>query len=334
MMNSLTFVQNLPQTPWQTELQHAVRDPATLLKQLDLPTSLLTTVYNPARFALRVPRGYVARMRKADPNDPLLRQVLPLVTEQDKVAGFTLDPVGDQQSEKVTGLLHKYQGRVLLITTGACAVHCRYCFRQHFAYADAHPLREPAVWEYLQAHTDIKEVILSGGDPLTLTDKRLAEFVQRLASVSHIQRLRIHSRLPIVLPERITDDLLTLLTTSRLQSLLVVHTNHPNELDLHVIDALHRLNRAGVTLLNQTVLLKGVNDTAETLVQLSEQLFHAKVMPYYLNVLDRAQGTAHFEISLETAQGLLESLRCQLSGYLVPKLVREVAGAPYKVPVY
>ncbi|EIJ44180.1 lysine-2,3-aminomutase-related protein [Beggiatoa alba B18LD] len=333
MMTPLTLVHDFPQNTWQTALQQAIRDPAILLKQLDLPLSLLNQVYNPARFALRVPQGYVARMRKADPHDPLLRQVLPLVAEQENIAGFVLDPVGDHIAEKHAGLLHKYQGRVLLVTTGACAIHCRYCFRQHFAYGDAHPLQSPAVWDYLQRHTDIKEVILSGGDPLTLSDKRLTDCIQRLASLSHIQRLRIHSRLPVVLPERITPELLQLLTQSRLQPVLVIHSNHPNELDTTVVTALKQLADAGISLLNQAVLLKGVNDNIATLVQLSEALFQARVMPYYLNLLDRTQGTAHFEVNLSTAQHLLEGLRRQLSGYLVPKLVQEIAGAPYKVPV-
>ncbi len=319
-------------TSWQCELREAIHDCAHLLKLLELPASLLTqTITTKERFMLRVPKGYVARMRKGEPNDPLLRQVLPLLEEHKQLQGFRLDPVGDTAAEKVPCLLHKYQGRVLWLTTGACAIHCRYCFRQHYHYAT--PLRSnQAVLDAIRSDASITEVILSGGDPLILSDKYLSELVQHLVRISHVKRLRLHTRLPIVLPERVNDELLTLLTGTRLQVVMVVHANHPNEIDESVNKVLQRLVEVGMTVLNQSVLLRGVNDNATTLIALSERLFNSRVLPYYLHLLDRVQGAAHFEVPIETAALLLEEMRIALPGYLVPKLVKEVAGMAYKQP--
>jgi len=320
------------QSDWQRELRQAIHNPLYLLKLLKLSDSALAhSVAAKQSFSFRVPRGYVARMRQGDSDDPLLRQVLPLEAENKQIQGFSIDPVSDVAAEKVPGLLQKYQGRVLLVTTGACAIHCRYCFRQHYHYSAYNP---SAVLDSIRADSSITEVILSGGDPLTLTDKRLAELAHSLASISHIQRLRLHTRLPIILPERINDELLAWLTGTRLQAIMVVHANHANEIDEKVNKALQSLVDVGITVLNQSVLLRGINDNAAALIALSEALFKNRVLPYYLHILDRVQGAAHFEVPTETSIQLLEQLRVALPGYLVPKMVREVGGMAYKQPLY
>jgi EF-P beta-lysylation protein EpmB len=274
-------------------------------------------------------------MRRRDPRDPLLRQVLPLGAELEAVAGFRDDPVGDRPASLGTGLLRKYHGRVLLIATGACAVHCRYCFRRHFPYGEENASADgfaPAL-ERIAADPGIREVILSGGDPLTLSDRRLGELVRRLAAMPHLVRLRIHTRLPVVLPERVDDRLLEWLAGTRLAKIVVVHANHANEIDRPVREALARLRRAGASLLNQSVLLRGVNDDAGALADLSEALFAEGVLPYYLHLLDRVRGAAHFEVPEPEARGTYEALRARLPGYLLPRLVRELPGAPAKLPV-
>lgn len=322
---------------WKNALAAAVRDPAELLALLELPRELLEGARQGAGcFPLRVPRGYVARMAKREPGDPLLRQVLPLGEEFATVPGFVDDPVGDLQSSAVPGLLHKYAGRALLVATGACAIHCRYCFRRHFPYADENPSRGnwDAALAYLAADCGIEEVILSGGDPLLLDDARLRELVRRLEAIPHLRRLRIHTRLPVVLPERVDSLLVSWLRSSRLLPVMVIHANHANEIDDEVRRALNELRQADVTLLNQTVLLQGINDSAEALAELSQTLFDAGVLPYYLHLLDRVQGAAHFEVDEERARELMACLRARLPGYLVPRLVREVAGEPFKRPVF
>jgi EF-P beta-lysylation protein EpmB len=322
--------------PWQRLQSAAITDPAVLIGRLGLDPGLLPAARRAARhFGLRVPEGYVARMRPGDPDDPLLRQVLPLDAECRDVPGFTDDPVGDHEAMKVPGLLHKYAGRVLLVTTGACAVHCRYCFRRHFPYADANPARaqwRPAL-EYITAHTDISEVILSGGDPLSLSDERLADLVRALADIPHVRRLRVHSRTPVVLPERVDDPLLTWLRPGRFATAMVIHANHAREIHGPVRDALARLRNAGVQLLNQSVLLRGVNDRVADLVDLSQVLFEAGVLPYYLHQLDPVRGAAHFRVSDERAVRLHRELSALTPGYLVPRLVREIPGADSKTPV-
>jgi L-lysine 2,3-aminomutase len=284
-------------------------------------------------FPLRVPRGFVARMRPSDPRDPLLRQVLPLAEECLAVEGFGADPVGDLSAMVVPGVLHKYHGRVLLTATGACAVHCRYCFRRHFPYADANPAVDQwhSALGYIAGEKSITEVILSGGDPLSLPDRRLADLVRRLEAIPHLRRLRLHTRVPIVLPERVNDELRDWLGATRLKTAVVVHANHANEIDASVMTALAGLKTSGAELLNQSVLLRGVNDSTEALMALSEKLFEAGVLPYYLHMLDKAQGTAHFEVEEAAARRLMAELNRQLPGYLVPRLVREIPDAPGKL---
>ena len=321
---------------WQQALAEAISDPAELLSLLELPRELAPTCRDAARqFPLRVPRSYAARMRKGDPADPLLRQVLPIAAENDAVAGFIRDPVGDLEAMPLPGVLHKYRGRLLLITTGACAVHCRYCFRRHFPYGDANPA--PASWrqalDYIAADPSITELILSGGDPLSLPDRRLAELASQLAAIPHVKRLRLHTRLPIVLPERVDTALLAWLASSPLQKVMVIHANHSNEIGADTRHALGALRDCGVTLLNQSVLLRGVNDATEVLAELSEALMAAGVLPYYLHLLDKVQGAAHFDVPEPTALALMEELQDRLPGYLVPRLVREIAGFPAKTPV-
>ncbi len=303
---------------------------------LELEPVLLEPARAAARlFPLRVPRAFVARMRKGDPDDPLLRQVLPLGMELKDAPGFSADPVGDLASRQRPGVLHKYRGRVLLITTGTCGVHCRYCFRRHFPYADeaarADGWREAL--DYLRGDTSVREVILSGGDPLSLNDRLLAELVSALQRIPHIYRLRIHTRQPVVLPSRVDASLLAWLAACRLQKVVVLHVNHAHELDAAVRTAFANFRQAGVMLFNQSVLLRGINDSVETLAGLSEALFAAGVIPYYLHMLDRVQGAAHFEVPENQARTLMGKLRTRLPGYLVPRLVREVPGALSKVPL-
>ncbi|MDO9371015.1 MAG: EF-P beta-lysylation protein EpmB [Gammaproteobacteria bacterium] len=331
---SAQSVTSLPLAHWQRELAQAVSDPARLLQMLELPPSLLSASrLAAAGFSLRVPRGYVARMRKGDAYDPLLRQVLPVAEEAVETAGFRFDAVGDLGAMPVPGVLHKYQGRALLVATGACAIHCRYCFRRHFPYAEANPAQEgwSAALDYIAADSSLREVILSGGDPLSLSDTRLSALSGALQSIAHVKTLRIHTRLPIVLPERVDDALLGWLAASRLRPVMVVHANHAHEIDAAVRHALGRLVATGVVLFNQSVLLAGVNDSVQALAALSEALFDAGVTPYYLHLLDRVQGTAHFEVDEARARDLMHGLRACLPGYLVPRLVREQEGMPFKL---
>lgn len=318
---------------WQRELAGAVTDPAELLHLLDLPDYALPLAQGTGRrFSLRVPRGYVARMRKGDPHDPLLLQVWPLSREDEITPGFGSDPVGDLAATRGTGVLHKYHGRVLLIATGTCGIHCRYCFRRHFPYAEANPARDDwrSALDYLERDASVTEVILSGGDPLLLSDQRLEGLARRLAAIAHLQRIRVHTRLPIVIPQRVDDALLGWLGATRLRPVMVVHINHANEIDAAVRMAMKRLSDAGVVLLNQSVLLRGINDSAQALTRLSEALFDAGVMPYYLHLLDRVQGAAHFEVAQAEAQSIMVHVQRLLPGYLVPRLVREEAGVPSK----
>jgi EF-P beta-lysylation protein EpmB len=318
---------------WQHELRKAYSRPADLLEFLELDLGLPTLALDRLRdFPLRVPRGFAARMKKNDPADPLFLQVWPRLQEAEPAAGFLADAVGDLHKLRPGGLIHKYHGRALVIATGACAVHCRYCFRRHFPYSDALAARDH--WQetlrQLADDASIEEVILSGGDPLSLSDEKLAELVEGLDAIPHLRRLRIHTRQPVVLPERVDAPLLAWLARTRLQTAVVIHANHANELDKAVAAALTRLKLAGVTLLNQSVLLRGVNDSEAALEALSVRLFDCGVLPYYLHLLDRVEGAAHFEIPLEEAAILMRALSSRLSGYLVPRLVREDAGAAAK----
>lgn len=326
----------LRQTPqWQREWAQAAIDPRALLTQLQLDPALLTGAYAAARdFPLRVPASFIARMRPGDPHDPLLRQVLPLDAETVPVAGFGIDPVGDAAARVAPGVLHKYAGRALLTVTGACAVHCRYCFRRHFPYADnnASAGEWSAALAHIAADASIHEVILSGGDPLSLADRRLAEMVQALAAIPHLRRLRVHTRVPIVLPSRVVPGLIAALG-SRLPVVVVLHANHARELAADVNAALADFRAAGWVLLNQAVLLRAVNDDVDTLADLSEALFAAGVVPYYLHMLDKVAGAAHFEVPPARAEALHRALRARLPGYLVPRLVQEIAGADAKMPL-
>ena len=320
---------------WRQALRNAVTDPRELLALVGLSRLAESLPTGDAGFALKVPRGFVARMRHDDPDDPLLLQVLPQLAELDEAPGFTNDAVGDLDAVAAHGVLHKYDGRALLIAAGSCAVNCRYCFRRHFPYAEelaaANTWREAI--DCLSRDTSIREVILSGGDPLVLSTGKLEALTDGLSGLPHVIRLRIHSRLPVVLPERIDDAFCAWLSTLPLQRVMVLHANHPNELDAGVEAACIRLRETGATLLNQSVLLRGVNDDVEALGELSERLFACGVLPYYLHQLDRVRGTAHFEVPDARARELVDSLRARLPGYLVPRLVRELPGEGAKTPI-
>ena len=321
---------------WQQALREAVRDPRELLDLLGLDR-LAPRLSDEAmvQFPLRVPRGFVARMRRGDPSDPLLRQVLPLDDEMRPMPGFGLDAVGDGAAKTAPGVIQKYRGRALLVATGSCAIHCRYCFRRHFPYAEETAARDgwrDAV-DLIRRDASIEEVLLSGGDPLSLSNGKLAELTGALADIPHLRRLRIHSRLPIVVPERVDDGLMGWLTALPWPVTLVVHANHANEFDGTVDAALGRLRAAGVHLLNQAVLLRGVNDSVDALAALSERGFRAGVLPYYLHQLDRVAGVAHFEVDDAHARALHAGLAARLSGYLVPRLVREIPGDTGKRPL-
>lgn len=321
---------------WQHALREAFTRPAELLAFLDLDPSLPALAPGLSRdFPLRVPRGYAGRMRKADPLDPLLLQVWPRPDEGLEVPGFGLDAVGDLQRVRTGGIVHKYDGRVLVMATGACAVHCRYCFRRHFPYGEHLAARDHwrSTLQTIATDTSIREVILSGGDPLSLSDDKLAEFADALDAIPHLRRLRIHTRQPIVLPERIDERLLEWLGRGRLQKIVVLHVNHPRELDASVAGALQPLRRLGVLLLNQAVLLRNINDDADTLAALSERLSECGVLPYYVHLLDRVRGTAHFEVPEAAARALMNALLAKLPGYLVPRLVREEPGRTSKTPI-
>jgi len=330
MIQTNTVARQVP--AWQRELARAFSQPAELLSYLELPADTPALPPPAQDFPLRVPRGYAARMRKGDPHDPLLLQVWPQPQEADEVPGYGDDAVGDLAKLKPGGIIHKYQGRALVIATGACAVHCRYCFRRHFPYGEALASREHwrETLRELAADRSIEEVILSGGDPLSLADEKLAPLAEALEFIPHLRRLRLHTRQPIVLPERVDDALLAWLGRGRLKKIVVVHANHAHELDESVQGALRRLARAGATLLNQSVLLRGVNDTADALVNLSTRLFECGVLPYYLHMLDKVRGAAHFDVPEPQARALLRDAAARLPGYLVPRLVREDAGAPAK----
>ncbi len=321
---------------WQQLWREAISDPRELLRLLDLESHADTLLAAAdTGFAVRVPTGFLARMRRGDPDDPLLLQVLPRAAELATAPGFARDAVGDLAARQSTGVLHKYAGRALLVATGSCAINCRYCFRRHFPYAQetAAADRWRSAIEYLRADASISEVILSGGDPLSLSTARLDELGDALATIPHIRRLRIHTRLPVVLPERVDAEFTRWLADLPLQRVVVLHANHANEIGASVATACAALRDAGASLLNQSVLLREVNDSVDALADLSEALFACGVLPYYLHQLDRVEGAAHFEVDDVRARALIEELRTRVPGYLVPRLVREIAGAPSKLPV-
>lgn len=321
--------------PWQHELRDAYTQPLDLLRDLDLAAEGIALHSVPRHgFAFRVPRPFAARMRPRDPHDPLLLQVLPRAAESRTSSRFSTDPVGDLASQRSPGLLHKYRGRALLVVTGGCAINCRYCFRREFPYSQAvGTQRITAALAEIRADPSIAEIILSGGDPLTLKDEMLSRLVAELAAIPQLERLRIHTRVPVTIPSRVTPAMLEWLTGSRLQPVMVVHVNHANEIDQALGEALRRLRAAAVPVLNQTVLLKDINDDAQTLEQLSLRLFEFGVMPYYVHLLDRVQGAMHFEVSAAAARRIASRLRARLPGYLVPRFVREIPGASAKTPL-
>ncbi|ABX86121.1 kamA family protein [Yersinia pestis PY-13] len=321
---------------WLQQLADVITDPDELLRILFLNEHPHLQQGSGARrlFPLRVPRAFVARMQPGNASDPLLLQVLTAREEFITAPGFTHDPL-DEQRSVVPGLLHKYRNRALLLVKGGCAVNCRYCFRRHFPYQDNQGNK--ANWlqalDYIRQHPELDEIIFSGGDPLMAKDHELSWLLDQLEDIKHIRRLRIHTRLPVVIPARITATLCQRLGSSRLQVLMVTHINHANEIDPPLRDSMARLKQAGVTLLNQSVLLRGVNNDADVLATLSNALFDAGILPYYIHVLDKVQGAAHFMVDDDEARQLMKGLLSRVSGYLVPRLTREVGGEPSKTPL-
>lgn len=321
---------------WRQSIRKSIRQIEPLIDALDASSSSVSASQQAhEQFSTLVPMHWLDRVDRSDPDDPLLRQVLPVADETRVVPGYSTDPVGDASARRNGGIVHKYHGRALLIATGACAINCRYCFRRHYPYSKHNASRDQwsAAMAYLTANKDISELILSGGDPLMLSTERLAPLLEQLATLKHIRSLRIHTRIPVALPDRVDDALTELLSQWQQRLVIVIHSNHANELDQQVADSLDRLRRAGGRLFNQAVLLKGVNDQWPLLAALSHRLFDLGVQPYYLNLLDRAAGTAHFDVDQETAVQIMRQLMTHLPGYLVPKLVREQAGERYKLPV-
>jgi L-lysine 2,3-aminomutase len=330
---AIQFIDTAQSDSWQRELAHAVTEPLELLRLLELdPSQAPGALAAAAAFPLRVPRGFLHRMRRGDPNDPLLLQVWPGPLELDPQPGFLSDPLRERNAARAPGLLQKYHARALLMTTGACAVHCRYCFRREFPYEQIHGegTRWQQALEAIRADASIEEIILSGGDPLSLTNARLMALSTALRAVPHLRRLRIHTRTPIVLPERVDAGLVNWLAGLPWPTVIVLHCNHANEIDAQVCAAAGRLRAAGATLLNQSVLLAGVNDSVDALERLSHSLWSARIMPYYLHMLDRVRGSAHFEVAESRARELIGALAARLPGYLLPRLARESAGAPAK----
>lgn len=317
------------QPDWQEQLGKAFTNVTDLLKFLNLSQDQLLFSKQASReFAMRVPLSYAECMEKGNPADPLMRQVLPIADELTFFSGFSKDPVGDLDAVKSAGIIHKYHGRVLLITTGGCAINCRYCFRRNFPYADIQmsKTRQAEAIHYIENNPEISEVILSGGDPLLLNDERLGLLLDELSIIKHVKRIRIHSRIPIVLPSRITHQLLEAFTRIPQQIILVLHCNHTNEISSKVIKVCSILKRNHIHLFNQTVLLKGVNDNANQLCLLSEKLFSCDIVPYYLHLLDKAVGTGHFEVNEQSALTIMQEIKTKLPGYLVPRLVKEEPG--------
>jgi EF-P beta-lysylation protein EpmB len=335
-MHALPVTSICPSTlksDWKKQLAEAVSSPAELLKQLNLEHLLKDNIDLDPGFRLRVPQAYVNKIKKGDATDPLLLQVLPTLAENDPTGD--IDPVGDLEAMPSSGLLHKYHGRALIISTAACAIHCRYCFRRHFPYSDAQALSSqwPSTLEYLKQHTEIQEVILSGGDPLVLDDEKLESLCNDLETIPHIKWLRIHTRLPVVLPSRITPSLLAWMQKSRFRITMVIHANHANELGVDEMAAIQVLQNANITLLNQSVLLSNINDNASILTDLSHRLHDAGVIPYYLHLLDQVQGGLHFDVDRVKACKIIDNMRAELPGFLVPRLVVEEKGARSKTAI-
>jgi len=323
---------NLPEK-WQEILSDLITDPKELLQFLELDETKLAFGSGALeQFSLKVPRPFAGRIRKGDWNDPLLRQVWPDLLEETSGPKDSLDPLSERSFNPIQGLLHKYHGRALLTAAPYCAVHCRYCFRRHFNYEDNSPSREEwgNVLKYLAEDTSIEEAIFSGGDPLALSDRQLAWLIDQVSEISHISTLRIHTRLPIVIPQRVTSKLIRILTESRLKSVMVVHCNHAQELDQQTKAGLSTLAANGIIMLNQSVVLSAVNDKPQILIELSRALFSCDVLPYYLHLPDRVSGTTHFQVNKRYALEILGEVQRQLPGYLVPTLVQEEAGESSK----
>jgi EF-P beta-lysylation protein EpmB len=327
-------MRQIQQQDWISDMRQAYVDPLLLLEDLGLTSADVDLDPTTSKFPFRVPRPFVSRMSPSDPLDPLLLQVLPRGSESIEIPGYGVDPVGDLNSRVTPSLLQKYRGRALLVMSGGCAINCRYCFRRHFPYAEAVGAAqvERAIAE-IRRDDSLSEIILSGGDPLLLKDDHVAEIIVKLAAIPHLRRLRVHTRLPVTIPARITDPLLRALTATRLTPVMVLHINHPNEIDVELAAALTRCKDAGIQLLNQSVLLREINDDADTLTTLSEELFAASVLPYYVHLLDPVAGAAHFDVSESAAQSIATALRERLPGYLVPRFVREISGENAKTPI-
>ncbi len=323
------------QKSWQKDLQKVITEPAKLLSLVNIdPEQYLQHFKARQLFPVRVPLPFVKRMTKGDINDPLLKQVMPLSSEFIVSDGFVNDPLQEHDTV-ATGLLHKYKNRVLMIVKSGCAINCRYCFRRHFPYQDNSPNKQhwqPAL-DYITKHKEISEVIFSGGDPLMASDQHLAWLVKQIEQIAHVKWLRIHTRLPVVIPNRITKGLVTLLKNSRLKATMVLHINHGNEIDEDFTAALEPLRAARIPLFNQSVLLKGINDNAKTLIALSEKVFNAGIQPYYLHLFDPVQGAAHFDVKEAVAVNIMNEMLATLPGFLMPKLVREIAGQANKTPI-
>jgi L-lysine 2,3-aminomutase len=324
-------MQHVTNKSWQVVLSEGFASSSALLQFLELPNHAINLQAEQI-FKTRVPRGFAACMTRGNPDDPLLRQVLAVKDELVVTPGFTADPLQELQYNPVPGVIHKYHGRVLLTVTGACAIHCRYCFRRHFPYDANNPGRAgwQLAFDYIAANQSIREVILSGGDPLLASDTTLAFLLDGLQAIPHVQTLRIHTRLPVVLPERINTSLCALLHASRFKKVVVLHANHANELSDHVMAACAALRDAGCVLLNQSVLLKNVNHHANTLIALNERLWACGVLPYYLHLLDKVAGAAHFDVSVTEAKKIIKTLSEHLPGYLVPRLVQDIPGRKCK----
>jgi EF-P beta-lysylation protein EpmB len=334
MITASTGTRHRGARPWQAELAAAITSPRELVSELGLDPELIAAASAAgSAFRLRVPRSYLERIRPGDPHDPLLRQVLPIGAELASTPDYMPDPLGERAALRAPGLLQKYHGRALLITTSACAIHCRYCFRREFPYAEqaSESPRWSEALDEIARDSSIEEIILSGGDPLSLSDSRLANLTDALQGIPHVRRLRVHTRQPVVLPSRVDAGLAQWMSRLRLPVVFVLHVNHPNEIDAAVRTACAQLRDSGATLLNQTVLLRGVNDDSAVLAELSRRLFQAGVLPYYLHLLDKVSGVAHFDVPEERARLIAGQLAAQLPGYLVPRLAREIYGAPAKV---
>ena len=328
-------------SPWQQQLKNTVNNIQELCSELDLDYNTLKhgRLNLQPKFPLKVSRYYLNKINKNNLNDPLLLQILPQVEELKSAPNFCHDPLEEEKYTKVPGLIHKYHNRVLLTVTGACGIHCRYCFRQNFPYENnilAQKERDLQL-DYIIKNININEVILSGGDPLCVNNKYLDLLLSSLTSIPHIKTIRFHSRMPIVIPDRIDEELIEILNryinNQHVNIVLVTHCNHPDELDEHIKNKMALLKNIGITILNQSVLLKNINDNAKTLVDLSHKLFECHILPYYLHLLDPVTGTSHYEVKHSNAKLLIKEVSSKLSGYLVPKLVQEIAGMPSKTLV-